>query len=387
MRFYKLIYIFVLQSGFAYLSEAQIAVKGKVVAMDGNPIPYANITFRNFGTCSNDMGLFGLNISGVNKTIVIKISCVGYETKEVAVNQISPSIDLGTVTLNVKIMTLDEVMVKAKMTTVEETLEKIYKNLGKNFSEKPFQRQVLARVNKFDQARKLLQVVNVAFDEYCPKGYTKNLKRTINLTHGHSAGEGKYASVDGEELFWIDLFFLRRHDAYLYSHPYTSRKGYSYQIDNNFYEYDGMSAIAIAYTLLNPSDGKNGGWPNATKLTGKIYINETDYAIVRIEETILLRDYNPKDKSTQEKKFNKAIQFKQLTNTVNFKKSNGYYYLSDSHVERKNGNSDDDWAVVKSDLIVTEYKPFQVECNPCNIDFSKTIQGAKFWQNQPSLID
>ncbi|MFN8692445.1 MAG: carboxypeptidase-like regulatory domain-containing protein, partial [Cyclobacteriaceae bacterium] len=142
------------------MSEAQIAVKGKVVAMDGNPIPYANITFRNFGTCSNDMGLFGLNISGVNKTIVIKISCVGYETKEVAVNQISPSIDLGTVTLNVKIMALDEVMVKAKMTTVEETLEKIYKNLGKNFSEKPFQRQVLARVNKFDRARKLLQVVN-----------------------------------------------------------------------------------------------------------------------------------------------------------------------------------------------------------------------------------
>lgn len=101
-----------------------------------------------------------------------------------------------------------------------------------------------------------------------------------------------------------------------------------------------------------------------------MYINEEDHAILRIEESIVLKDYDPREKSEQQKKFNKAIQFKTLFSVVNFKKYNGFYYLSDAHVKRTNGDTRLGWALAKADLIITAYKPLQSVCNPCNISFS-----------------
>jgi hypothetical protein len=382
----SIVVVFILFVSF-YQCDAQLIIKGKLMDATGEPLPYANITLKNFGSCSNDNGLFEFKLPNVSSPVSIKISSVGYETKIMKIQPVSPEVDLGLILLNRKVVELDEVTIRAKTTTVEETLLNIYQNLSKNYSSEPFHRELSARVRKFDASNNLLQRTDVFFDEYYARGYTKNIKRMQNLVQGQVAGEGEFRTVDDEELFWIDLFFLRRHDAYSYSYPYTSRKAYSYKIDKNVYEYDGAPAIAINYELIDPSATKDGGWPNATKLFGKMIINEEDYAILKIEETILLKNYDPKAKSEQEKKFNKAIQFKQLISIINFKKYDGFYFLSDSHVERINGYDNQSWAVAKADLVVSAYKRFQNECNPCNIYFSKAKKDSEFWKNQTGFPD
>ncbi len=382
-------YIVVVFSLFVslYRSDAQIIIKGTLMNAAGDPLPHANITLKNFGSCSNDHGIFELKLPDLSPPASIQVSCVGYETKKINIQPASTEIDLGLILLDSKVVELDEVTIRAKTTTVAETLLNIYQNLSKNYTSEPFHRELSARVRKFDSSNNLLQRTDVFLDEYYPKGYTKNLKRMQNLVQGQVAGEGQFSAVDDEELFWIDLFFLRRHDAYSYSYPYTSRKAYSYEIDKKLYEYDGNPAIVINYELIDPSATKDGGWPNATKLSGKMLINEKDFAIIRIEETIFLKSYDPNTKSEQEKRFNKAIQFKQLTSIVNFKKYDGFYFLSDSHLERKNGNDNQSWAVAKADLVVSAYKRFENECNPCNINFSKAKKDSEFWKNQTGFPD
>ena len=226
---------------------------------------YANITFKNFGTCSNEDGRFELKLPDLSAPLSIKISCIGYERKIIDLAAVSVEIDVGSVVLERKITELGEVTIKAKATTVDATLALVLKNLDKNFSPVPFQREGRATVRKFDSSDSLLQTTTVSFDEYYSKGYPKRTY-LLNLMQGHVTGANEYSKVDDAEFYWIDLFFLRRHDAYRYAYPYTFRKAYTYQIEKNVYEYDGVTAISILFEKIDPASEKDGGWPNAVKI-------------------------------------------------------------------------------------------------------------------------
>ncbi|MVT09661.1 SusC/RagA family TonB-linked outer membrane protein [Chitinophaga tropicalis] len=70
-------------------SEPPITVTGRVVDAKGSPVLGATITVKGGkkGTMTNGQGIFKLDLDGVNFDAVLRISSVGYETKEIAISQ------------------------------------------------------------------------------------------------------------------------------------------------------------------------------------------------------------------------------------------------------------------------------------------------------------
>jgi len=369
-----------------------LTIKGKVFESDlQTPIPYVNIAVSDgLGTSTNELGEFELKIRNEGQTTkLLKVSCIGYESKQVTLKQEGNLTDIN-IFLEQKIFPLEQIIINSKAITTDEILKNVNSNLDKNYSSKGFQREAFVRVKRFDAKEALLQTIDIYLEQFHPKGNSKNSPRSTNLIQGRIVGNVVNGLVDDEELYWVDLFFLRRHDINSYSYPYTTPKQYTYSLDKSVYEYEGHPAFLINYSKINPDDEKNGGWPNAIKIVGKIYINESDFAILRIEEEIVLKDFDSLDKSEQAKKFDKAIKFKHLTSLLNFKKDTDGYYLSDSHVRRLSMESiggEQKWISTFSDLIITSQKDYSKGCNPCNLLFSKAKNEENFWNSHTIYSD
>lgn len=63
-------------------------IAGKVISIDGKPIPYATITIKGTkrGVMANEMGEFNLRIFENCQQVTLNISCVGFETQDIVVN-------------------------------------------------------------------------------------------------------------------------------------------------------------------------------------------------------------------------------------------------------------------------------------------------------------
>ncbi|MDO4229174.1 MAG: DUF5686 family protein, partial [Capnocytophaga sp.] len=79
----KIVYILVLLFCIPFLGWGQTSVAGKVIDENGNPIPFANIIFKNttIGTSSDNEGNFTLNSNKDHS--ILEVSFIGYATKEI----------------------------------------------------------------------------------------------------------------------------------------------------------------------------------------------------------------------------------------------------------------------------------------------------------------
>lgn len=125
----SIVVVFILFVSF-YQCDAQLIIKGKLMDATGEPLPYANITMKNFGSCSNDNGLFEFKLPDVSSPVSIKISSVGYETKIMKIQPVSPEVDLGLILVNRKVVELDEVTIRAKTTDAENRIKVLKENFG-----------------------------------------------------------------------------------------------------------------------------------------------------------------------------------------------------------------------------------------------------------------
>lgn len=102
-------------------TEAQPVIRGKVVDTAGDPIGYANVGVvegRN-GTVSDEAGLFSLSVRGQGGRL--KISAVGYESREVALAEF-PDGEVYEVALPEKAYALPDVEVKRRQFRKEKVL-------------------------------------------------------------------------------------------------------------------------------------------------------------------------------------------------------------------------------------------------------------------------
>ena len=114
---------------FALNSFAQI--KGTVVDDKGNPLPIVNIFEENTynGTTTNDLGQFTLNVKSDNPTIIFQY--LGYKTVKKTINksQFSESLKIVLAEENV---TLNEVVIDAKVNPADEIIRNAIKNRKEN---------------------------------------------------------------------------------------------------------------------------------------------------------------------------------------------------------------------------------------------------------------
>lgn len=109
---------------FLALAQEQM-VKGIVLDKDtGKPIPYVNISIleSQVGTSSDEDGSFRLAIKSDDINKVIRLSSLGYESKEIKVSQFLKS---KKIFLESKRETLNEVLIKDKFQEKTKTINKI----------------------------------------------------------------------------------------------------------------------------------------------------------------------------------------------------------------------------------------------------------------------
>ena len=77
-----------LQSIVSFAQE--IEFKGVIMDSFNTPIPYVNIGIlhKSIGTVSNDLGEFSLKLHESMKSDTIRISCFGFESKKIIVENI-----------------------------------------------------------------------------------------------------------------------------------------------------------------------------------------------------------------------------------------------------------------------------------------------------------
>ncbi|WP_224487976.1 carboxypeptidase-like regulatory domain-containing protein [Robertkochia flava] len=93
------------------------SVSGKVVDQQEQPVPFATVQAgARYGVITNIEGEFTFNIPDESISDSITISCLGFETLEIALGDFSG----GTIVLREKVTELDEVLVSNKQLTPEE---------------------------------------------------------------------------------------------------------------------------------------------------------------------------------------------------------------------------------------------------------------------------
>jgi hypothetical protein len=103
----------------------------------GEPIPYATVAIApDRGTITNEEGYFSLDLPAVTQPILV--SCMGFETLEVPVGELSESsvIELQPAPIN-----LNEVYLDNRIPEAEEIIREVHKNLSTNYpeSDSPYQ--------------------------------------------------------------------------------------------------------------------------------------------------------------------------------------------------------------------------------------------------------
>ena len=112
---FYLIFIFLLNFGHA--TSQEIVINGIVTDSIGNPIKYSSIGILNktIGTVSNENGTFALRVNKTMKQDTLRISCLGYQSKDLLIKQI---LNKTNAPLNVQLKSLinelEEIIVTSK---------------------------------------------------------------------------------------------------------------------------------------------------------------------------------------------------------------------------------------------------------------------------------
>ena len=116
-------------------------ISGKILDKENNePIPFASIYLegQNVGTTSNEEGEFVFHFLTSKTDDNITISCIGYESLEKKVTEFMPN---QKILLSSNITDLGEVVIastKKKRLTAKQIVKKAYKNIHKNYPNKPY---------------------------------------------------------------------------------------------------------------------------------------------------------------------------------------------------------------------------------------------------------
>lgn len=130
----KINIILALLLGIGTLAYSQTVITGKIVdATTGIPVPYANLMLKgsHYGTISNAQGEFSFVMPLAKKKgrDTLSISRIGYKTKDIEINKLRKDVVIKLEPLPV---TLKEVGVKGKPTTVKELLKHAWENYAGN---------------------------------------------------------------------------------------------------------------------------------------------------------------------------------------------------------------------------------------------------------------
>ncbi len=107
-------------------------IRGKVTdSISGEPVAYATVIFeKGGGVITNEEGYFQLRLDGSDSSEIV-ISCLGYEKKTVALNELSP--EGNVVKLKEAVVRLDEVFLSNKVPDADAIIALVRQHIEDNY--------------------------------------------------------------------------------------------------------------------------------------------------------------------------------------------------------------------------------------------------------------
>lgn len=139
------LFLFLFSTFFlAGLTQSLKEINGQVVTQQNEPLPYTTIYIisNQKGAISNEEGIFTLNTEGIQLSDSVRFQYVGYQEQSFTIDQLENN---SIVKLTEKVNQLGEVLVFGLPPNPETIIKQVIKNLDKNYSSQPFQKNLFIR--------------------------------------------------------------------------------------------------------------------------------------------------------------------------------------------------------------------------------------------------
>lgn len=310
------------------LHEFTEKIKGQLTDEKNQAIPFCNVVIKNttIGSITNETGHFQLNYPKKLEKDTLIISCIGFESREIALSDFENRTQLQS-----KDFVLDEVTISAKNLDPKFILKKAIENIPNNYAQEDYNIEFYSRgvMMNFDSI--YIDVENIV-KLYDKKGYDRKCNitnRRIAYKENKFKGKYKYAP----KVVALSPFYLEKMDMISISPLFKKKniKKYNLKLIGTC-EYEGAKVYKIDFKSKYKSLHYTGTY-YIDEFTGTIYINSEDHSIVRVKARWL---YNL-NKLDFDQKFTTQVEYIDLN--VSYKKnSNDRYFLNTAkYLRRKKG--------------------------------------------------
>ena len=270
-------------------------IEGKIVdAETGEPIPFASVGIvgTSKGTSSNLNGQFTLPTTGF---VTLKITCVGYESKDVTTTANALFIQLKPSTTQ-----LGQVVIFNKPVNGEKIAYKAFANIRKNYVDRPFLQNFFYRHYCKDDSV-YGRLIEAFVEVWKEKGYRSlqhkagdneqirvtQIRRSLDNTkmaQGHEP-------ISVKNILQADVVGYQTSQKSEHVSFYTDVSNLKTDFENYFFDfkgittYDGEDVFQINYTYKRDSAlTTSGRHLVSTEINGSLYITTHTYAIVKTDE-------------------------------------------------------------------------------------------------------
>lgn len=280
---------------FSRMALCQGIIEGKIVdAETGEPIPFASIGIMGTskGTSSNLNGQFTLTTTGPAS---LKITCVGYESKE-----INSTSNVLLIQLKPSATQLSQVVIFNKPVNAEKIAYKAFVNIRKNYIDRPFLQKFFYRHYCKDDSV-YGRLIEAFVDVWKEKGYrtlqhkagdeeqirVTQIRRSLDNTkmaQGHEP-------ISVKNILQADVVGYQTSQKSKHVSFYTDVSNLKTDFESYIFEfkgittYDGEDVYQINYTYKKDSAlTTSGRHLILTEINGTLYITTHTHAIVKTEE-------------------------------------------------------------------------------------------------------
>lgn len=330
----KILSLVILVFGVFVMAMAQddnkIRVKGVVIdASTKEPVAFANLGLLGTmaGVATDIDGHFELVIPNLYATHVVRISAVGYASKEYKLYELQ---EMGDVTIALSPVTygIRDVEVTAESLVLKKLLENVVANIGRNYIPRPYNYEGYFEygVTVGSNEPKVKEAIVEIYDaEGYKRSNPEQAFRALNYNFAQARRSPGMTSTADDMMYFDDILtadIVRNTRNVL---DVQNIRDFKLKSKGKIL-YEGDSVQVVAYECTRPSIS-NSGSADVTKFSGEIYVELTHFAVIKNVMKITSSAFNLLGRNIitgGDAPRNEVM----ATITTNYKKVSSYYFLS-----------------------------------------------------------
>lgn len=361
-------------------------------------VTYAHISFNGQQAISNLDGIFRLR---THPKTMLSISALGYQEEQVSLGTY-PTNSMATIYLTAAVVDLPSVTVSAKKTRpkafVEDIIKTAINRIPHNYIQGHYSADLFYRKKILDSKDSLVYQSEALLDFYDAKAYQKTNWREnaksryaklnqARILAGKTSDKPKLEELNSIFVFWSHDPILDRQKPFSLS-----------TLDAYDFTFKGLKQLGkelvyeIDFNCKNLKT-KNTGLPSLKQFSGTLYINKTDYALIRYE-CFHIMDYEYENKRTRKDHGGAVRKVVTAHKIETYTKQDGKYCLSYGHDKTRQDFYELDKGTQSTlsheeEIQLLKVKTTEVEVldqNLFNFD-NQTSYNPDFWEKFNIILD